>query len=308
MRSRPSSPVHAPVTDSNATSRRPSPVPYAERGGPSFLRSRSRSPRRQSPSHRGPRTTVPGRFSPRDRVRPVEPEPGTAVAGKGPRDLDRPSDISEQPRLSSIPTQPRHGMGGQSPPSGPSQGAKTVSAPNRGSHNLSLLSAPTRPRRGGSREGSWPNSPMARRVPPGNVPQSVPSGPRASFTPPMPGAGPGGGYRHPGPRPNGSISAASSSSPISKGPNHLAGLSVIIPGGKILPSVDSATEKRLSQLELDREKLLEHMTETQKSKRAGLRDWDRLDREISICALKSELAEGHLQRMADESIGGGIPF
>lgn len=120
---------------------------------------------------------------------------------------------------------------------------------------------------------------------------------------------PGGGYRHTGPRPNSSISAASPSSPVPKGPNHLAGLNVIIPGGKLLPSsVDPATEKRLSQLEVDREKLLEHVAETQKSKRAGLRDWDRLDREISICALKSELAEGHLQRMADESIGGGIPF
>ncbi|KAJ6130108.1 hypothetical protein N7512_002888 [Penicillium capsulatum] len=179
--------------------------------------------------------------------------------------------------------------------------------PNRGPHNLSLLSAPTRPRRGpGSREGSWPNAPMARRGPPGNVSQSVPSGPRASFTPPMSG----GGYRHPGPRPHGSISAVSPSpsSPIPKGPNYLAGLGTIIPGGKAFPSVDSATEKRLQQLEVDREKLLEHIADTQKAKRAGLRDWDRLDRESSICALKSELAEGHLQRMADESIGGGIPF
>lgn len=83
----------------------------------------------------------------------------------------------------------------------------------------------------------------------------------------------------------------------------------MIPGGRALPSpLDAATEKRLSQLEVDREKLLEQMAETQRSKRAGLRDWDRLDRESSICALKSELAEGHLQRMADESIGGGVLF
>lgn len=75
------------------------------------------------------------------------------------------------------------------------------------------------------------------------------------------------------------------------------------------PSVlDTATEKRLTQLEADRERLLDQMAETQRSKRAGLRDWDRLDRESSICALKSELAEGHLQRMADESIGGGVLF
>jgi hypothetical protein len=72
--------------------------------------------------------------------------------------------------------------------------------------------------------------------------------------------------------------------------------------------LDAATEKRLSQLEVDKEKLLEQMAEKQRLKRAGLREWDRLDRESSICALKSELAEGHLQRMADESIGGAVLF
>lgn len=83
----------------------------------------------------------------------------------------------------------------------------------------------------------------------------------------------------------------------------------MIPGGKLLPPVlDGVSEKRLSQLEADQEKLVEQMAEVQRSKRAVLRDWDRLDHESSICALKSELAEGHLQRMADETIGGGIPF
>lgn len=87
------------------------------------------------------------------------------------------------------------------------------------------------------------------------------------------------------------------------------GLSTLIPEGKSLPSLlDPVVERRLSQLDADKEKLLEQIAETQRSKRAELRDWDRLDRESAICALKSELAEGHLQRMADESIGGGILF
>lgn len=82
-----------------------------------------------------------------------------------------------------------------------------------------------------------------------------------------------------------------------------------MPEGRSLPSLlDPAVEKRLAQLDVDKEKLLEQIAETQRSKRAELRDWDRLDRESSICALKSELAEGHLQRMADESIGGGNLF
>lgn len=145
---------------------------------------------------------------------------------------------------------------------------------------------------------------MARRGPPTTASHSAPSGPRVSYTSPVPA---GGSYRHPAPRQNSSTTAASSPAP--KGPNHLAGLGSLIPGGRILPSaLDTAAEKRLSQLEIDKEKLLEQITETQRFKRAGLRDWDRLDRESSICALKSELAEGHLQRMADESVGGGILF
>lgn len=91
--------------------------------------------------------------------------------------------------------------------------------------------------------------------------------------------------------------------------NRLAGLCAIIPEGRILPSLlDPSAEKRLVQLDADKEKFFDHMAETQKSKQGELRAWDRLDRESSICALKSELAEGHLQRMADESIGRGTLF
>ncbi|GLI82165.1 hypothetical protein PoHVEF18_010569 [Penicillium ochrochloron] len=172
---------------------------------------------------------------------------------------------------------------------------------------MSLLSAPTRPRRGpGSRDGPWGGSPMARRGPPTTpAAHGVPSGPRASFSSSVPG---GGHYRHAGARQH---SVASAHPPTGPRPtSHLAGLSTIIPGGRAFPStLDPATEKRLLQLESDRERILEQVMETQKSKRAGLRDWDRLDRESSICALKSELAEGHLQRMAEESsIGGGVLF
>ncbi|KAJ5176452.1 uncharacterized protein N7482_002329 [Penicillium canariense] len=145
---------------------------------------------------------------------------------------------------------------------------------------------------------------MARRGPSIPSAHGTPSGPRASFTPPVSA---GGHYRHPGARQHSSTSATLS--PGSKPPNHLAGLSSVVPGGRSFPStLDAATEKRLFQLESDREKIFEQVAETQSAKRAGLRDWDRLDRESSICALKSELAEGHLQRMADESIGGGILF
>jgi hypothetical protein len=73
--------------------------------------------------------------------------------------------------------------------------------------------------------------------------------------------------------------------------------------------LDHVTERRLVQLENDREKLLEQAAEKQQLKRFGLRDWERLDRESTTNALKSELAEGYLQRMAEgDSLGGSIAF
>lgn len=147
-------------------------------------------------------------------------------------------------------------------------------------------------------------APVPRRGSVATGPHGPPPGPRSGFTSPAPS---GGGYRHLGSRHNSAASPAHVPAP--RPINHLAGLSPIIPGGRVLPStLDLVTEKRLAQLDVDREKLLEQIAETQKSKRAELREWDKLDRESSISALKSELAEGHLQRMAEESIGGGILF
>ncbi|OQD98680.1 hypothetical protein PENSOL_c008G10148 [Penicillium solitum] len=203
-----------------------------------------------------------------------------------------------------IPTQPKnHGASPLPlPPSGPYQGPRPPSNQHRGPPHVSLLSAPTRPRRGPGPREAWTGSPPVRRgtIAPSQAP---PAGPRASFSSPVPG----GSYRHPTSR---QPSIPSVTQPLTqRGVNHLAGLCTIIPEGRSLPSLlDPAVEKRLAQLDVDKEKLLEQIAETQRSKRAELRDWDRLDRESSICALKSELAEGHLQRMADESIGGGNLF
>ncbi|KAJ5836139.1 hypothetical protein N7447_002165 [Penicillium robsamsonii] len=203
-----------------------------------------------------------------------------------------------------IPTQPKnHGASlVPLPPSGPYQGPRPPSNQHRGPPHVSLLSAPTRPRRGPGPRETWTGSPPVRRGP-ATPSQAPPAGPRASFSSPVPG----GSYRLPTSR---QPSTPSVTQPLAqRGINHLAGLCTIIPEGRSLPSLlDPAVEKRLAQLDIDKEKLLEQIAETQRSKRAELRDWDRLDRESSICALKSELAEGHLQRMADESIGGGNLF
>ncbi|KAJ5665594.1 uncharacterized protein N7477_008042 [Penicillium maclennaniae] len=310
LRSGQASPVPAIAVESEVPSRRSSPALHPERKALAPLRSRSRSPARPPLSFRPSSQTI------RSPYRHPNPDSETAGGGDGGKEqevLGRSADngSSEQQRMGgvriggSIPTQPRSLGISHSPPFGSYPGPKVTPAQHRGSHNMSLLSAPTRPRRGhGTRDVHWTGVPIGRgRGPPPPAPNSTPSGPRASFIPPVPT----GGYRHSGSRQNSSTSAALS--PVLKGPNHLAGLGSVIPGGRSLPSpLDAPTEKRLAQLELDKEKLLEQMAETQRSKRASLRDWDRLDRESSICALKSELAEGHLQRMADESHGGGIMF
>ncbi|KAL1867177.1 hypothetical protein Plec18167_008718 [Paecilomyces lecythidis] len=198
-------------------------------------------------------------------------------------------------------------------PSGPSNSLAASSAPGRGS-NISLLSAPTRPRGGPSfnrespREPSWAAAapPPPRRGP---IPQTYhgtpPTGPRGGFAPPPLGYDPS---RQPPYRRSSSTSTIHPRA--QKVTNHLSGLPAIIPGGKLLPSpLDPATERRLSQLEADKEKLFEQVAEKQKLKRAVLRDWDKLDRESTTGALRSELAEGHLQRMAEgESISGGTSF
>ncbi|PLB43087.1 hypothetical protein P170DRAFT_394366 [Aspergillus steynii IBT 23096] len=200
---------------------------------------------------------------------------------------------------------PHSALQSQSPPSGPSHGAKTSSSQNRGS-SISLLSAPTRPRGGASfKELNTFAGPTVRRgplTPHANMP---PSGPRTNHVP----TGPSAEIHRPHAYRQNSLTAPSYPR-TPKYTSHLAGLCSIIPGGRLLPSaLEPTMEKRLSQLDVDKMRLFEQITESQRLKRTGVRDWDKLDRESSICALKSELAEGHLQCITDsESMHGAAIF
>ncbi|KAE8147955.1 hypothetical protein BDV25DRAFT_159293 [Aspergillus avenaceus] len=194
-----------------------------------------------------------------------------------------------------VPSHPRAYISAQrqSPPSGPSHGPRSLTSQQRSS-SISLLSAPTRPRGGPSfKDNIWSGAP-ARRGPISAGHHAPPTGPRTSHLPTAPGAEI---HRHPYRQ----SSVTGSLYPRTpKFMNHLTGLSPIVTGGRLLPSkLDSLAEKRISQLDADKDRLLEQIADSQKSKRSGVRDWDRLDRESSICALKSELAEGHLQRLTD---------
>ena len=190
------------------------------------------------------------------------------------------------------------------PPTGPSAAPGSASGASRAA-NLCLLSAPTRPKGGPAfkrespREGPIPS--LSRRGPLA-IYNNPPTGPRSSFSPVS-----GNNDQH---RPRHSSSGLSAHPRTQRSTNHLSGLPVLVPGGKLFISgFEPATEKRLAQLEIDKEKLLEQITEKQKIKRNELRDWDRLKRESEVSALRSELADEHLQRMVEgENIERGVAF
>ena len=86
--------------------------------------------------------------------------------------------------------------------------------------------------------------------------------------------------------------------------DHLAGLPALVEGGKKLPSaLDPEHERKLAQLEEESRKLREQIEEKQRVKRQGLREWEKAERESARDALKSELAEGHLERLSGEAGG-----
>lgn len=185
-------------------------------------------------------------------------------------------------------------------PSAPS--ATTSSSSQSRSSNLSLLSAPTRPRGVSgysNRDPTWSTSSTPRRAPSTphapHAPHAPPTGPRNryAYSPPAHDLHRGPSYRH------------SSNAPVSHQRstkvNYLATLPTVINGGRLLPlAFDFSIEKRLLNLKADEERLVEQALEKQLLKRQGLRDWDRLQRESALNALRSELAEVHLQRMTEE--------
>ncbi|KAL4788403.1 hypothetical protein BJX76DRAFT_109104 [Aspergillus varians] len=197
---------------------------------------------------------------------------------------------------SNAPSQPKafsSNRNHKSPPPGPSHAPKNLPSHARAS-NISLLSAPTRPRGSSTfKDSGWAGTPTRR----GPAPVGLHGMPTAARSNQLPASS----TEAQRPRSCRHNSVPGTSSPHTlRYSKYLVGLNNIIPGGKLGSfELDSSTEKRLSQLDTDRDRLFEQIAESQKLKRAGLRDWDRLDRESSISALKSELAEGHLQCIAD---------
>lgn len=298
--------IITPASDNN--SRRPSPshdktnlVPFEQR---------SQSPATEyTPYGRFPKSS--GHISPnRERTfqsrykpsTPIEERP-TSSAGKEPHQENHnvswtatsQHDMNHAHGTFSIPTQPKayNASLNHTPLSGPSHIPKSLPSQNRGP-NISLLSAPTRPRGGlNVRDNSWSGATPRR----GTLPAVAQSTPPVSRGSNLMSSGPGTElHQHTFHRQNSIANTGYSRAP--RLTNYLAGLCTIIPGGKAFPPyLEFATEKRLAQLETDKTRLFDQSMQKQESKRSEMRNWDRLDRESSISTLRSELAEGQLQRI-----------
>ena len=82
---------------------------------------------------------------------------------------------------------------------------------------------------------------------------------------------------------------------------HLSTTEKIVPGGKLLPSgINPDQEKRVKQLEAEAERIRADILEKQKSKREAVTEWENRERESAREALRSELAEEHLQKLMEE--------
>ncbi|RAL07329.1 uncharacterized protein BO97DRAFT_400405 [Aspergillus homomorphus CBS 101889] len=318
------SPMRTSASGSLPNSRRSSPI--NERPGTFPHQIRDRSPSHCTPSrchskHSDLSNRRDARVRPKDKAsleeaKPMLPaiEQANITERRNPdrADMRRSFDtaeISQTPVLYSgnVPTQPKayNSMPTQAPPSGPSHGLKALPQQIRGS-SISLLSAPTRPRGGANfKENPWTASTARRGGLSAGLHGAPPTGPRSSLS----ATGSVVESNRPSSGRQSSVTGITHSR-LQRFSSQLSGLRAVIPEGKPLPlGLDASIEKRLSLLETDRDRLVEQATDNQRLNRLGARDWDRLDRESSICALKSELAEGHLQRISDsDSMHIGMTF
>ncbi|KAL9111442.1 MAG: hypothetical protein Q9227_004119 [Pyrenula ochraceoflavens] len=247
-------------------------------------------------------------------------------------------------RQSGDPTPPtgpaqRNGFASRPPPSGPSRGVEpSYASPPSGPSSSIPMSAHTR----SSNPPTGP-APVAPRGPPGSFrdgPRRDYGGPPPRRGPPPhgppprsasydsrdgpPGA-PRGNYsrdsqeshrpsftRDPsGPPPflrhnNSTSTTYPRTQRFNNTPNYLANTEKIVSGGKALPPINPEHDKRVRQLESEAEKMREIIAEKQKLKRAAVREWEDRERDSESAALKSDLAERHLEKLTggEEGMSG----
>lgn len=217
------------------------------------------------------------------------------------------------------------------PPSGPSGPPISMSAHNRPG-NMSVLAAPSHPRGGSGppprREHSYPGYRGGR-----SAPYPLPMHTRGHYHPRdrSPGSGGRGGdgpgvptgprtphshsHSHAPPQfrpppPHHSHNSTSRTYPLTQRfSRHLSDLPSIVPGGKASASnVGQSVKEKLARLEQDQKRLEAELADKLDKKRAGMRTWDRLERETTRESLKSELAEQQVRVMSGEGGMGGAAF
>ena len=65
---------------------------------------------------------------------------------------------------------------------------------------------------------------------------------------------------------------------------------------------------RLGRLQEEAEKLRRQIEEREGRRRRGLREWERLAREVHVSGLRGELAEGSVRELNGEAVEGGAAF
>jgi N-acetylmuramoyl-L-alanine amidase len=83
---------------------------------------------------------------------------------------------------------------------------------------------------------------------------------------------------------------------------HLNDLPGIKPGGQLLPPRDQSIDARLRHLSSESEKLRQQIADKQKVKRAGLREWSKLEQDSASAAIKADLSEETMRMVNGEDV------
>lgn len=87
----------------------------------------------------------------------------------------------------------------------------------------------------------------------------------------------------------------------------MAGMIQIIPGGRIDPTasgIPTDIAARLKRKEEEAEILREELHAKQERLRTGLKGWDKLSRDSSSMALRTELSDRHVNMLTGDEIRG----
>jgi hypothetical protein len=85
---------------------------------------------------------------------------------------------------------------------------------------------------------------------------------------------------------------------------HLADLPAIIPGGQKYPPQNPAWETKIRRLEEEAERMRGVIADKQKTKRQGLREWNKLAADTDSARLRGEYVEENLRKLNGEDVSG----